>query len=263
MLLAIDVGNTNMEFGLFHEEVLTYKFRLGTNREITSDEVGLFVSQFLMLHSIPRDSISDAIISSVVPQVMYSLTNAIRKYFGVRALVIGENVPVEVVNKYGNPKEVGVDRLVNALAVYRKFGAPAIVVDFGTATTFDAVDENGAYLGGAIFPGIKISMDALFLKTAKLPRIEITDPGSVIGNTTVSSMQAGLVYGYTGVIKNITGEMKKKLNNPIVVATGGLSNFFGDLNLFDHIDSNLTLEGIKMVYDDRKRTGSGSSEQVL
>ncbi len=250
MILAIDIGNTNMEFGICSEDKVLAAFRLGTNRDITSDEVGLFASQFFSIQGYDRKDIEDVVIASVVPQVMYSVNNAIKKYFGKQALVVGENLPFYVENKYDNPREVGADRLVNVIAAYEKYKSPLIIVDFGTATTFDAVDSTGAYLGGAIYPGIKISMDALFQKASKLPRVELVNPGKVIGKNTVNSMQAGAIYGYVGAVKNIINHMKNDLGEDTkVVATGGFSKMIGkEAGVFDSIDKTLTLEGLMMIY---------------
>lgn len=252
LLLAIDIGNTNMEFGIISQGKLKANFRLGTNRDVTSDEVGLLTAQFFAIQGIDRADVGDIIITSVVPQVMYSISNMIKKYFGGKQpLIVGDNIPFPIVNRYDNPKEVGADRLVAAIAAYRKYGGPAIVVDFGTATTFDAVGADGAYLGGSIYPGIKISMDALFQKASKLPRVELVDPGTVIGRNTVQSMQAGAVYGYVGAVKNIVGLMRVHLGEKTrVIATGGLSKMIGrQSGLFDYIDKSLTLDGLAMIYE--------------
>ena len=179
MILVIDIGNTTIEFGIYNESELIGVFRLGSKRDISSDEVGLFASQFFDYRHIAMSAISDVVISSVVPQLNYSVTNAIKKYFGLDPYVIGENLFCEIPNLYENPKEVGIDRLVDAYAAVRKYGAPIIVVDFGTATTCDAVSSKGEYLGGIIYPGIKISMDALYEKASKLPKIEILLRSSV------------------------------------------------------------------------------------
>lgn len=253
MLLAIDIGNTNMEFGVFNQGELVGSFRLNTNRDITSDEVGLFTCQFFEVNGLSRTDIGDIVISSVVPQVMYSISNAIKKYFNKKTpLVIGDNLPLRIKNCYDNPTEVGADRLVAAVAAYHKYGGPLIVVDFGTATTFDAVGREGEYLGGAIYPGIKISMDALFSKTAKLPHIELARPERVIGRNTISSMQSGAVYGYVGAVSNIVRMMSSEIGEQVrVIATGGLARLVGEqTDLFASIDRSLTLDGLRLIYDD-------------
>ncbi len=252
MLLVIDVGNTNMEFGVFNSKELVNSFRMGTNREVTSDEIGLMLTQFLSINGLSADNITDVVVASVVPQVMYSLSNAIKKYVKKTPLNVGENLQVGVPNLYENPAQVGADRLVNAKAAFRKYGGPLIIVDFGTATTFDAVDKTGAYLGGAIFPGIKISMEALFQKASKLPRVELVNPGVNIGRNTEKSMQVGAVYGYLGVVRGISSQMLKDLGpDTKIIATGGLSALFANFpGVFDTIDRTLTLDGLKMIYDE-------------
>ncbi len=256
MLLAIDIGNTNIEFGVFSGSEIIASFRLGTNRDITSDEVGLFTSQFFQESGLDRHDIDDVVIASVVPQVMYSITNAIKKYFYNKVpLVVGDNLPLHVENLYDNPKDVGADRLVAAIAAYHKYGGPLIVVDFGTATTFDAIGPRGQYMGGAIFPGIKISMDALFENTAKLPRVELVRPDQVIGHNTVSSLQSGAIYGYVGAVKNIVWEMSQELGGDVrVVSTGGLAKMVGDeTDLFIAIDRTLILDGLYLLYQQYKK----------
>ena len=203
MILVIDIGNTTMEFGLYEGDNLTGVFRLGSKRDITSDEVGLFVTQFFEYRKFSVSDVTDVIISSVVPQVNYSVSSAVRKYFGLEPLVIGENIFCNMPNLYENPKEVGADRIVDSYAAFKKYGGPLIIVDFGTATTCEAVSETGEYLGGIIYPGIKTSMDALYEKAAKLPKIEILKPEFALGKNTVSSMQSGAYYGYLGAIEKM------------------------------------------------------------
>ncbi len=255
MLFTVDIGNTNIEFGVFENDSLKASFRLITNRDITSDEVGLNIRQFLTIYGIEVSAIQDVLISSVVPQVMYSVKNAMRKYLNLEPLVIQENISVNIANKYAHPAEVGADRLVNAYAAYRKYGGNLIVVDFGTATTFDVIDEEGAYLGGAIYPGVKISLDALVNKTSKLPKVEIAKPEQVIGTNTVMSMQSGVVYGYTGAVINIVAQMERELGcAATVVATGGLARMIGSqCDVFKVIDKTLTLDGMQMIYRDYKQ----------
>ena len=259
MLLAIDIGNTNMEFGVFSGKEIIASFRLGTNRDITSDEVGLFTCQFFQENSLDRHDIDDIIIASVVPQVMYSINNAVKKYFFNKTpLVVGDNINVPIPNLYENPREVGADRLIAAVAAYEKYGGPLIVVDFGTATTFDAVGAGGEYLGGAIYPGIKISMDALFSKTAKLPRVELVRPENVIGRNTVSSLHSGAIYGYVGAVTNIVHAMTDELGDSTkVIATGGLAKMVGDeSNIFLTIDRTLTLDGLRILYEQHMKNQS-------
>lgn len=250
MLLAIDIGNTNMEFGVFEGDRLLANFRLLTDRNTTSDEVGLPLTQFFFLHGFDPKKIEAAVICSVVPQVMYSVNNAVRKYVGAPAFVVGENLTVPIENRYGQPKEVGADRLVNAYISFVTYGAPLIVVDFGTATTFDAVSADGAYLGGLIYPGVKTSLDALISNTAKLPRVELVMPKQVIGKSSIESMQSGILHGYVGAVKHIISEMEKEMGcSPTVVATGGLSGMIGRISgSFSHVDKTLTLKGLQKIY---------------
>ena len=253
MLLAIDVGNTNIVAGIFQDDKLVASFRMATDKQKSSDEIGLFMTQLLSLEGIDKSNIEDIIISSVVPPVMYSLTNACRRYIGREPLIVGQDILPDINIKYDNPKEVGADRIVNAVAARAKYGSPLVIVDFGTATTFCAIDRNGDYLGGVIASGIKISMDALFEKAAKLPRIEIVKPNKVIGSNTVESMQSGAVYGYVGQVEYIVGRIKEELGAPDckVIATGGLAALIAEhADSIDFVDRLLTLEGLRMIYSD-------------
>ncbi len=254
MILVIDIGNTTMEFGIYEKNELIGVFRLGSKRDITSDEVGLFASQFFEHRHLSINDIEDVVISSVVPQVNYSVSSAVRKYFGKEPLVIGENLVCNMKNLYENPKEVGADRIVDSYAAYRKYGAPLIIVDFGTATTCEAISREGEYLGGIIYPGIKVSMDALYEKAAKLPKIEILKPKIALGRNTVESMQSGAYFGYLGAIEKMVESLKAEIGEDAkVVATGGFSRLFKDeTGLFDYVDQRLPLEGIKMVYEDSR-----------
>jgi len=252
MLLVIDVGNTNIEMGIFKDNKLSFTFRLATNKDMTSDEIGMSVCQYFMIQGLDRYQVKSVVVSSVVPQMNYSITNAIKKYFKQKPLVFGEDITIDMVNLYGDPKAVGADRLITAYAAYKKYGGPLIVVDFGTATTFDVVDQNGAYLGGSIYPGLKISVEALVARTAKLPRIEIVHPERAIGKSTVSSMQSGIMYGYVGAVKNIVAKLNAELGQTAdVIATGGLATTIGqEYKEFKAIDRTLILDGLKMMYDE-------------
>lgn len=260
MLFTVDIGNTNIEFGVFEERRLKASFRLATRHDVTSDELGLVIRQFFQVHQVSVANIDDVLITSVVPQVIYSVKNAMRKYLNLKPLVIGENLSVPVVNRYKNPSEVGADRLVNAFGAYRKYGGGLIIVDFGTATTFDVLDKEGAYLGGAIYPGIKISLDALVNKASKLPKVEIETPPSVIGTETVLSMQSGIVHGYSGAIINIIKLIEQELGYPAtIIATGGLSRMMGEqTNVFHHLDRSLTLDSLCMIYEDYQLSRNSS-----
>lgn len=251
MLLVIDVGNTNSVFGLYQDQDLVGTFRLRTDAAQTSDEIGMKILQYYNIRGFRPEETTAVMIASVVPPAMYSLTNAIRKYFNLNPVVIGKDVDPGILNLYINPREVGIDRLVNAVSAIEKYGKPLIIVDIGTATTFDCIDEHGAYLGGAIFPGIKVAMEALFMKASKLPRVDITRPDKAIGRTTVQSMQSGAVRGYVGALTGIITDMKKEMAPGVkVIATGGMGRMMAEYcPLIDEVDSNLTLDAMRMIYE--------------
>ncbi len=254
MLLAIDVGNTNTVFGIYRGEELIGSFRLSTTAERTSDEIGMKIHLYYSFLKLDTGDTDAVIIASVVPPVMYTLINAIRKYIGVQPLIVGKDIDTGLVNCYDNPKEVGIDRLVNAVSAVKKYGSPLIIIDIGTATTFDVIDEDGAYRGGAIYPGIKVSMEALFQKASKLPRVDIVRPDKAIGTNTVMSMQSGAVRGYAGAIQGIVGEMQEEMGCKCnVVATGGMGRMMAQYcDIITHVDANLTLEGLLMIYQANK-----------
>ena len=254
MLLAIDVGNTNMVFGIYDGEKLCGSFRISTNAERTSDELGMQIAQYYHFHGLDRHQTDAVIIASVVPPVMYTLVNAIRKYLHVQPLIAGRDVDIGVRNCYANPREVGVDRLINAVSAMKRYGKPLIIVDIGTATTFDAIDAEGAYQGGAIFPGLKVAMEALFLKASKLPRVDIEMPEHAIGKTTVRSMQSGAVRGYVGALTGIITDIQKELGgNARVVATGGMGRMMAEYcPLINEVDPSLTLECLRLIYQHNK-----------
>lgn len=255
MILAIDVGNTNIVVALFDGEELKNSWRISTDKNKTSDEIGITLCQLTEHSGISADQIEDVIISSVVPPIMHSLCNAIRKYIKCEPIVVGPGVKTGLNIKYDNPKEVGADRIVNAVGAIHKYGKPLILVDFGTATTFCAIDKNGDYLGGVIAPGVKVSMNALFERAAKLPRVEIKKPQTAIGRNTISSMQSGAVYGQAGQVDRIVAEIKKELNEDDVkvIATGGLSVLIApESDSIDFVDKTLTLDGLRIIYEMNK-----------
>lgn len=251
MLLVIDVGNTNIVLGIFKGEELMDHWRVSTNRLRTTDEYGVLIRNLFYLNGVNSDEIDAIIISSVVPPVMPTLERMCQRYFGLTPLVIGPGVKTGMDIKYDNPREVGADRIVNAVAAYEKFGGPVIIIDFGTATTFCAVDKKGTYLGGAICPGIGISTDALVQRTAKLPRIEVVRTDKVICRNTVESMQAGVFYGFVGQVDGIVARMRKELGcKAKVVATGGLAVIVAPAtDAIDVVEPMLTLEGLRIIYD--------------
>ena len=226
MLLVFDVGNTNMVLGIYKDNELIKDWRINTDKEKTSDEYGILISSLFKYEDIEMSEIKDVIISSVVPNVMHSLENFCIKYCNKQPLIVGPGIKTGLNIKYDNPKQVGADRIVNAVAGIEKYGYPLILVDFGTATTFCAISERGEYLGGTIAPGIKISSEALFQRASKLPRVELLKPGTTICKSTVTAMQSGIIYGYVGLVDKIISMMKDELNceGIKVVATGGLAN---------------------------------------
>ncbi|MBS3970015.1 MAG: type III pantothenate kinase [Clostridia bacterium] len=250
MLFVIDIGNTNIVMGVYQGNNLEYHWRISTDTNKTSDELGVLLYQLFEYKGASFKDINAVVISSVVPTIMSAMEIMCEEYIKVKPLIIGPGIKTGLVIKFDNPKEVGADRIVNAVAAIEKYGAPAIVVDFGTATTFDAISPEKYYLGGAITPGIGISMDALFSRAAKLPRVELQKPDSVIGKSTVKCMQSGILYGYVGQVDGIVSRMKRELGgSPAAIATGGLAGFIAPYcDTIDYIDPYLTLEGLKIIY---------------
>ncbi|MDR7870931.1 MAG: type III pantothenate kinase [Tissierellaceae bacterium] len=254
MLLVIDVGNTNIVFGIYKGKELINNWRIASEKNRTSDEYGLLFEQIFRFHVLEADDIESIIISSVVPPLMHTLSAMCIKYFNIDPIVVGPGVRTGMDIKYDNPKEVGADRIVNGVAGYEKFGGPLIIVDFGTAITFDAISKNGDYLGGVITPGIGISSEALFLRTSKLPKVEIAKPDRIIGKNTVNSIQSGLVYGYVGlvdyIIENMMNEMTTNGETVKVIATGGFATLIGDESKYiSAVDKLLTLDGLRIIYE--------------
>lgn len=256
MLLAVDIGNTTVAIGLFEAKKLVKAWKLKTDRDRTSDDYGATILDLFRISGHDPGGIAGGIISSVVPPLTPVFEDVCRSFFRVDARIVGPGLKTGMPILYENPLEVGADRIVAAVAAFEKYGGPVIVVDFGTATTFDAVSDKGEYLGGAIAPGIQISAEALYLKTARLPRIEIRKPKKAIGRTTVSSMQSGLYFGYVGLVTNTIEEIRKELGAAArVVATGG----FGDLIVpelarIEAFEPDLVLEGLRIIFD-RNREG--------
>ena len=257
MLLVMDVGNTNIVFGLFNGKKLILDWRFSTDKDRTSDEYGLLFDQIFRYNNIDVNDIEDVIISSVVPTLMHTLPAASIKYFKKEPMVIGPGIKTGMNIKYDNPKEVGADRIVNAVAAFDKYGGPIIIVDFGTANTFCFVNKEGDYCGGVITPGIKISSEALFMRTAKLPKVELIKPKKIIGKNTVNSIQSGLVYGYIGMVDYIIEKMMQEMNvsesEITVIATGGFSNLIASESKYINIiDKLLTLDGLRIIYERNK-----------
>lgn len=251
MILVIDVGNTNIVIGIYKERELQHHWRLSTNRSATVDEYGIMIHNLCAHAKLDIDDIKGVVVSSVVPPLMFVLEQLCTKYLKKTPLIVGPGIKTGLNIRYENPKEVGSDRIVNAVAAIELYGAPLIVVDFGTATTFDYIDEQGQYIGGAIAPGIGISTEALYRTAAKLPRIELVKPKSVVGRNSIASMQAGIIFGYAGQVDGIVERIRAEFNSKAkVIATGGLAELISDESkTIDEINPLLTLQGLQIIYE--------------
>ena len=257
MLLAIDVGNTNIVLGVFDDDRLVESWRLATLRERTSDEIGIWVAQLFEHRAIDADKVTGIVMGSVVPPLTSTFIAMAQRYFGMRPLNVDSSVDTGMPILYKNPAEVGADRILNGVAAYRLYGrdrrAPMIVVDFGTATTFDAISAKGEYLGGVITPGMQISADALFQRAARLPKVDVRKPPSIIGQTTVTSMQAGLFFGYVSMVDGIVQRMRKELpagDRAACIATGGMAEILAsETTSIQRVDPDLTLQGLRLIWE--------------
>ena len=255
MLLVIDVGNTNITVGVFEGEKIVSTFRMTTKQPRTSDEYGINLRNLLAYNNIRPEEIEDVIVASVVPNVMHSLLSAIIKYLNKQAIIVEPGIKTGIRVVTANPQQIGSDRIVDAAAAYELYGGPVFVIDFGTATTYDLVDETGAFVSGVTAPGIRISAKALWEDAAKLPEIEIRKPDSILAKETISSMQAGLVYGQIGQTEYIINLTKKEtgLKNLKVVSTGGLGRIIAsETKMIDVYDPNLTLKGLQIIYQKQR-----------
>lgn len=257
MLLVVDIGNTNTVLGVYDKDELLFRYRVATNLKRTSDELVATLFNMFIIHGVNKDDIHDTIISSVVPDIMYSWQSCNRKLFGREALIVDYLTDTGIKIDYDSPREVGADRIVDAVAVYHKYGGPAIIVDMGTAITFDVITHDARYLGGSISPGIKIAQDGLFGATAQLPKIELRVPTTAIATTTSESINAGIVYGYIGMVDGVIGQIEKELreNHGIegdinVIATGGFSELISSESKYINIiEPDLMLDGLRLIYD--------------
>lgn len=256
MLLGIDIGNTNITLGLFEDDKLIYSFRLTTKTPRTSDEYGIILEDLLRSKNIKKDRINDVIISSVVPGIMHSFNNSIRKYLDKKPFEIGVGTKTGINVVTPNPEQIGTDRIVDAAAAYELYGGPLIVIDFGTATTYDLISKDGAFLAGITSPGLRICADALWKETAKLPEIEIKKPDSILAKETISSMQAGLVYGYIGQTEYIVKEIirESKIEGIRVISSGGFGRMIAaETDVIEINNPDLSLEGLRIIYNKNKR----------
>ena len=250
-LMAIDVGNTQTQIGLFHEKELLENWSISSLVYRTTDELGILIQELFQSKKIEISTVKRIIISSVVPQLISILEEMTKKYFKTEPLFVKPGIKTGIIIKYENPTEVGADRIVNAVAGFHLYRGPLIIIDYGTATTFDAISDKGEYLGGAIAPGFGITLEALTERTAKLPRVEPKMPKNIIGKNTTNSIQAGMFFGYRGLVKEILEKMKKELGTETkVIATGGFSSIFSEEEKFyDEKNTNLTLIGLRLIAD--------------
>ena len=256
MILVIDVGNTNLTIGVYEKELLKATFRMMSKTPRTSDEYGVMLITLLNNKGITTEMIEGCIVASVVPDVMHSLTGGILRYVGCKPMIVGPGLKTGIKIVTENPRAIGADRIVDAVAAYEKYGGPVLVIDFGTATTYDLVTEEGHFAAGITAPGIRISSEALWSQAAKLPKIEIQKPKSILAQETISSMQAGLVYGQIGQTEYIIRKVKEEsgLADLKVVATGGLGRLISDeTETIDVYDSALTLDGLRIIYEKNRR----------
>ncbi|MBE5801540.1 MAG: type III pantothenate kinase [Clostridiales bacterium] len=252
MILTMDVGNTNIKIALFDGPEMKKYWRMSTSKTYTSDEIGFILTGLFTHEGYSPADVEGIVMSSVVPTINYTLEHMCKNYFGKTPMMVAPGIKTGINLKYENPRELGSDRIANAVAAQAEYGGPCIFIDFGTATTFGAIDDQGAFLGGCICPGLKLTSEALVSGTAKLPRFELVKPESVIGRTTVSNLQAGVIYGYIGQVEYLVRRFRKELNAPdaLVVATGGMALLVAEQEgIIDKLDGILTLKGLRLLYE--------------
>ena len=251
MILTMDIGNTNIKTALFDGKEMYKYWRMSTNISSTSEEYGVKLTSLFAHEGVSTDVVEGIVVSSVVPTINFTIEHMLQNYFGKMPLVVAPGVKTGINIRYENPRELGSDRIANAVAAYDEYGGPCIFIDFGTATTFGVVDAEGAFLGGTICPGIKLSSEALVSGTAKLPRFELVKPETVIGRTTLSNLQSGMYYGYVGLVRNIVRKIRQELGqDALVVATGGMALMIAEeSNVIDKLDGLLTLKGLRLIYE--------------
>ena len=254
MIFTMDIGNTNIKTALFDGEKMVKYWRVSTNKIYTSDEYGILLCNLFAHEGLSTDVVEGVIISSVVPTINFTIEHMCQNYFHVTPIFVVPGIKTGINIGYDNPRELGSDRIANAVAAYAEYGAPCIFIDFGSATTFGVVGEGGKFLGGSIFPGVKLASEALVSGTAKLPRFELIRPETVIGRSTQTNLQSGMFYGYVGMVRNIVRKMKQELGREaLVVATGGMAVLFAeDAKCIDKLDGLLTLKGLRLIYERNK-----------
>lgn len=258
MILTLDIGNSNIKTALFEGGEMAHYWRISTSLSKTSDEYGILLMNMFAHEGVKPEEVEGIVISSVVPTINFTIEHMCQNYFHMQPMMVAPGIKTGINIKYENPRELGSDRIANAVAAYAQYGGPCIFIDFGTATTFGVVDENGSFLGGSIFPGIKVASEALVSGTAKLPRFAIEKPESVIGRTTLTNLQSGMYYGYVGLVKHIVQKMKQELGrqDAMVVATGGMALLISEESkVIDKLDGLLTLKGLRMIYERNKAEG--------
>ena len=252
MLFTLDIGNTNIKTALFDGPEMVHYWRLSTTRKYTSDEMGVMMTQLFEHERLRHEQVTGIVMSSVVPTMNFTVEHMCRDYFGMAPMTVGPGVKTGIDIKSENPRELGSDRICNAVAAYTLYGGPCVYIDFGTATTFGALDEKGGFLGGCICPGIKLTSEALVSGTAKLPHFELVMPDRVIGKTTIANLQSGVINGYVGQVIYLVNEIRREMGKPEakVIATGGMARLIAPKSgVIDHIDGLLTLKGLRLIYE--------------